>query len=160
MNENNPYYNNQDEKTPKQSLSSIAIASLVLGIISIISCFFLLNFVFGIISIVLSIVAIRKKASGKPLSITGMSLSIISFIISTFILILIHPLLAVLPDLYHDMKLIYSDYDNIIEEFDRTGNLPEYMDKYDEGEIGVFFDEHYDGFDYFFDKNLRLENLT
>ena len=155
---NNPYYQNISNEPVKKPASALAVTALVLGIISILTCFFMVNIITGIIDIILAVTALVKNQSGKGISITAIILSAISIAFTALIIYLIYPLLAVVPDLYHDMKEIYKDYDAIIEEYDRTGELPDYMDKYSEGEIGEFFDEYYDGFDNFFNENLRIEN--
>lgn len=155
---NNPYYQNVSNEPVKKPASALAVTALVLGIISILTCFFMVNVIIGIIAIILAVVVLAKRESGKGISITAILLSIISIAFTAMIVYLIYPLLAVLPDLYNDMKEIYKDYDAVIEEYDRTGELPDYMDKYSEGETGEFFDEYYDGFDNFFNENLRIEN--
>lgn len=155
---NNPYYQNAGSEPVKKPASALAVTALVLGIISILTCFFMVNVIIGIIAIILAVVALAKKQSGKGISVTAILLSVISIAFTALIVYLIYPLLAVLPDLCHDMNEIYKDYDAIIEEYDRTGELPDYMDKYSEGEIGEFFDEYFDGFDNFFDENMRIEN--
>ncbi len=155
---NNPYYQNVSNEPVKKPASALAITALVLGIISILTCFFMVNVIIGIIAIILAVVVLAKRESGKGISITAILLSVISIAFTAMIVYLIYPLLAVLPDLYNDMKEIYKDYDAIIEEYDRTGELPDNMDKYSEGETGEFFDEYYDGFDNFFNENLRIEN--
>lgn len=155
---NNPYYQNVSNEPVKKPASALAVTALVLGIISILTCFFMVNVIIGIIAIILAVVVLAKRESGKGISITAILLSVISIAFTALIVYMIYPLLAVLPDLYNDMKEIYKDYDAIIEEYDRTGELPDYMDKYSEGEAGEFFDEYYDGFDNFFNENLRIEN--
>lgn len=154
---NNPYYQNVSNEPVKKPASALAVTALVLGIISILTCFFMVNVIIGIIAIILAVVVLAKREGGKGISITAILLSVISIAFTAMIVYLIYPLLAVLPDLYNDMKEIYKDYDAIIEEYDRTGELPDYMDKYSEGEAGEFFDEYYDGFDNFFNENLRIE---
>lgn len=155
---NNPYYQNVSNEPVNKPASALAVTALVLGIISILTCFFMVNVIIGIIAIILAVVVLAKRESGKGISITAILLSVISIAFTALIVYMIYPLLAVLPDLYNDMKEIYKDYDAIIEEYDRTGELPDYMDKYSEGEAGEFFDEYYDGFDNFFNENLRIEN--
>lgn len=157
-NENNPYYQNMNggAAAPKTA-SGLSVAALVLSVISIVTCFFFINIPLGIIAIILAIVSLIKKKGGKGLSIIAMILSIISLLMSVLVTILIWPLLKVLPDLYRDMTEIYNNYDAVIQEYDRTGELPEYMDEYYEGEIGEFFDEYYGGFDNFFNNILRLD---
>lgn len=154
----NPYYQNRSNEPVKKPASALAVTALVLGIISIFTSFFMVNIVIGIIAIILAAVSLAKKQSGKGISITAILLSVLSIAFTALVIYLIYPLLAVVPDLYNDMKEIYKDYDAIIEEYDRTGELPDYMDKYSEGEVGEFFDEYYGAFDNFFDNNLRLEN--
>lgn len=149
MDENNPYYQNTNLNAPtKKSASAGSIAAFVLGLISLGTCVFFINIPLAIISIVLAAISLAKKHGGKSFAISGIALSGVSLIISTIAIILISPLLKALPDLYSDLNRFIRD-DAAVEEYDRTGNLPDYMDKYSEGEIGDFFDEYYDGFDKF-----------
>lgn len=161
MNEaNNPYYQNPDEQQIKKPISAMSVISLILGILSLIIFFFLINYITGIIAVILAIIALVKKKGGKALCIAGIVTSAISFILSTLIVIAIYPLLVQLPSLTRDITRFYSssNYQEMIDEFEKTGELPNYFDKYSEGESGEFFDEYYGGFDKFFDEYLNMEN--
>lgn len=156
---NNPYYQNEAQNAPvKKKASGLSIAALVLGIIAFVNCFLFINIPLGIISIILAVIALAKKHGGKGMSIAGIVLSLLSFAVSLLVITLIMPLIKAMPGLYDDLNRLYGDdYDAVIEEYDRTGQLPEYMDEYYEGELGDFFDQYYGGFDNFFDEVIRRD---
>lgn len=156
---NNPYYQDPDQNVPvKKPASGFSIAALVLALIAFVNCFFFINIPLGILAIIFAVISLAKKLGGKGLSIAAIVLSLLSFAVSLLIMALLMPLLKALPGLYDDLNRLYGDdYDAVIEEYDRTGQLPEYMDEYYEGELGDFFDQYYGGFDNFFDDIIRLD---
>lgn len=91
MSEN--FQNNQTPPQPPQfaqpqtppKTSGLAIASLVLGILGVLTAIFLIGFLFSIVGIILGIVAISKinkdpaELSGKGLAIGGIATSCASF---------------------------------------------------------------------------------
>ena len=70
---------------PVVAKKGLATASLVLGILAFITTLFFLNYIFGIIALVLGIVYLAKKADVKPKgkAVTGIVLASLSIIIST-----------------------------------------------------------------------------
>lgn len=157
MNEN-PYYNDVNQTPVRQeSKSGLSVAAFILSIISILTCLFLLNIPFALISIILAIIALAKKYGKKGLAGASIIISAFSLAISTLMIILLMPLLSVMSDLVTDITRLNTDenYKEIIEEYERTGELPDYMDKYSEGEIGEFFDKYFGGFDKFFDQAFK-----
>ncbi len=150
----NPYY--QDSTPPeKKPPSGFSIAALVLGILSILTCLYLINVPLAIISIILAIISLVKKHGGIGFSIAGLTLSTVSLVVTCAVLYILSPLLSSLSDFIKDIGELYSHYDEVIEEYDKTGSLPDYMDKYSEGETGKFFDDYYGGFNKFFNEALR-----
>lgn len=79
------------EETPVQepvkAKKGFATAALVFGILAFITTLFLLNYIFGILSLIFGIVYLVKKADVKPKgkAITGVVLASLSLIISTTI---------------------------------------------------------------------------
>ena len=80
-----PHYT--DAKPPKRGM---AIASLVLGIISLITSLFAINIITGVIGIVLAGVFLSKKQrEGRGMAIAGLVLNIISIAIFVLFVVVI-----------------------------------------------------------------------
>ena len=67
-----------EKKTSIQSDSSLAIASMVLGVVSLTGP----GFILGIPAIILAIIALKKNAAGRGLSIAGLVTGIVSTVFS------------------------------------------------------------------------------
>lgn len=72
---------------PVKAKKGFATAALVFGILAFITTLFLINYVFGILSLIFGIIYLVKKADVKPKgkAITGIVLAALSLIISTTI---------------------------------------------------------------------------
>lgn len=72
---------------PVVAKKRFATAALVFGILAFITTLFIINYVFGILSLIFGIVYLVKKADVKPKgkAITGIVLAIFSLVISTTI---------------------------------------------------------------------------
>lgn len=65
----------------KSNKIGFAIASLVLGLLSILSCCILIGAVFGIPGLIVGIIPLVKKYDGKGMAIAGVITSVIGIII-------------------------------------------------------------------------------
>jgi hypothetical protein len=76
---------------PQQEKKGLAIASMVLGITSIVPgwCIPYFPFILGLIGVILGGVSLSKKQGGKGMAIAGLVTSIISLVIYLIILIAI-----------------------------------------------------------------------
>lgn len=99
----------------------LAIATLVLGIISVFSCG--CCFPLGILAIIFAIIVLAKKKGGKPMAIIGMILSFISimFVVLTYILFI--PLKSSFTD-------FMANSDTYIEEYEEDGTYPEFVEQF------------------------------
>lgn len=72
---------------PVKAKKGFATACLVFGIFAFITTLFLINYVFGILSLIFGIIYLAKKADIKPKgkAITGIVLAVLSLVISTTI---------------------------------------------------------------------------
>lgn len=75
------------QQKPVTAKKGFATASLVFGILALITTLFFINYVFGILSLIFGIIYLAKKADIKPKgkAIAGIILAVISLIISTTI---------------------------------------------------------------------------
>ncbi len=121
--------------SPKKGL---AIAALVVGIISLLCCFVP---VIGIIAIILAIVALIKKQGAKPAAIIGLILGILSTLISG----------VVVAGLFQ-MKALGSEYFGpIVDQYYEDGTLPDEFKIIDQ----LYSDEQKDELIEYIDKHLN-----
>jgi hypothetical protein len=86
------YDMNQYGAGPKPAGTGLGIASLVLGIVALLTCWFVLGIVPGLVGLVLGIVALRKlgrtPGASKALPIIGIVLSVLAILASILFLVL------------------------------------------------------------------------
>lgn len=75
------------EPTNVPQSNSLAIASLVIGIVALLTALFFIGGVLGVAAVVLGIIALRKRAA-KSMAIAGIVLGSIAIVISTISIIL------------------------------------------------------------------------
>lgn len=82
-----PVYEQAVPQEPTKAKKGFATACLVFGIFAFITTLFLVNYVFGILSLIFGIIYLAKKADIKPKgkAITGIVLTVISLAVSTTI---------------------------------------------------------------------------
>jgi len=82
-----PVYEQAAPQEPKKAKKGFATACLVFGIFAFITTLFLVNYVFGLLSLIFGIVYLAKKADIKPKgkAIAGIVLTVISLVVSTTI---------------------------------------------------------------------------
>lgn len=83
--------NMQNNNVPQSEKKGLAIASMVLGICSIVPgwCIPYLPFVLGLIGVILGGVSLAKKQGGKGMAIAGLVTSIISLAIYVILLVFV-----------------------------------------------------------------------
>lgn len=135
-----------DEKqTPEQQTSAqppqaqqseaktgLAIASLVLGIIGMLTSLILIGALFGAVGLVLGIIALSKKQS-KGMSVTGIVLSLISILIVVVVSVFAVGFFGFLKDASDDAGVEFDTSDNGIsiesedgeDSFSIGGDLPD-----------------------------------
>lgn len=82
-----PVYEQAAPQEPKKAKKGFATACLVFGIFAFITTLFLVNYVFGLLSLIFGIIYLAKKADIKPKgkAIAGIVLTVISLVVSTTI---------------------------------------------------------------------------
>ena len=110
--------------------TGLGIASMVLGIISVLLFATCLNYILGIIAIVLGIIQIVKNEK-KGMAIAGIITAVVSFLLNIFLWIGIVQFAG-----SSDMDSIYNEYYRYYEEnYDRGDsdmNMPELNYQFDE----------------------------
>ncbi|MGN0621504.1 MAG: DUF4190 domain-containing protein [Porcipelethomonas sp.] len=153
-------YNNGGVPVPPKK-KGLAITSMILGILSILFCCSpYLCLVLAVISAVMGIIALVKKQAYSGMSITGIITSAISIIMSVILLVTLWGIVSEFGQFMKDFMKAAMNQEEVVEEYERTGELPDYLQKYDEGEWGEFFDSMFDGGfeEYFYDVFVESQN--
>lgn len=95
-NNNYPTENYQGGNSPRKGGAGMAIASMVLGILSILfsCCLYYVALPCGLVGLVLGAVAIKKDTAGKGMAVAGVVLSIISLALAVITIAMGGALLA------------------------------------------------------------------
>ncbi|MGN1412076.1 MAG: DUF4190 domain-containing protein [Oscillospiraceae bacterium] len=116
-------YSNDGMNEPSQNGSkSMAITSMVLGIVALVICLcFILSIPLGIVSIILAIIVLVKKKNGKPFAITGLVTSILGILVSIVTLISMMPYIQFGMELSKDPNAIVT----MIDDYQQDGTIPQ-----------------------------------
>lgn len=143
----NAYYNGEQEPEMKERSNSIglSIASLVLSLVSLVGCCCGLSFIAAPLSIIFGIVALALHHRGKGMAIAGIIVS------AVMTLVTIYGVIAFGGYVKDYFKFI-GEAETVIEEYQETGDLPDYLEKYNDEEYRDFWNQNgYDDFDDFFE---------
>ena len=103
QNQTTQNYQDPYQNTPPEEPAGMAIASLVLGIVSIVLSCTYINIVTGIIAIVLGAIHLAKHRSRRGMAIAGIVLSIISIVVLIIIVAIGLAVLGSNPGLYNEI---------------------------------------------------------
>ena len=119
-----------DDPYPERR-SGFAIASLVLGIVSLFGlCLCCVHIITAPLAIIFGAVSLAKKLDGKGLSITGLTLGILSILMTVMLLISLRPVLRHIDVISEDLLQLTEDQDEVFPAYEKDGTLPDYMRKY------------------------------
>lgn len=143
-------YNSGEEENPNSGKKGFAITSLVLGIVSLVCCCCGLGYIAAPLSIIFAIIALVKHHGGKAMSIVGIVLSSIVIIGLIAFHIEFGPVLS--SGVAQDYFQFAQEYEAVFDEYDETGELPDYIEKYAGPEYDSFWESSgYKDFYEFFD---------
>ncbi|MCC8135283.1 MAG: DUF4190 domain-containing protein [Ruminococcus sp.] len=146
--DNNVYYQ-EEEPDKKSGKKGFAIASLVLGIVSVVCCCCGLGFIAAPLALIFGIISLAKHRGGTAMSIVGIVLAAISLIFTLAYTVLYGPTIK---QVYGDYITFVGEADTVIEEYQETGELPDYLEKYNDDEYEAFWKSYgYESFNEFFD---------
>ncbi len=148
--ENEVYYDmmkdNPDEHNPESGKIGFAVTSLVLGIVAVVLCCCGLGYICAPLSIIFGIISLVKRRGGKGMAITGIILSSITVIVLAIFTVLYGALMK-------EIIKFSTEAPQIIEQYEETGELPDYLEKYRGEEYDEFWKESgYENFDEFFEE--------
>lgn len=103
----------------------MAIAALILGILGLALFCACGSFVLGPIAIILAIVVLATKRNGKSMAIAGIITGGLGIILSIV-------MLFSFKDEFDDFMYLAENADQIIEEYEEDGTIPDFILKYEE----------------------------
>ncbi|MBP1566334.1 MAG: DUF4190 domain-containing protein [Oscillospiraceae bacterium] len=121
----------------------VAIAAMVFGIISIVLLCCGIGGLFGIVGLILSIIAIAGKKNGKGMAIAGLIMSIISVVVSVLMIFSVYTMIAPYVD---DIRDFGENVEEYAENYEETGEIPDFIEEifekagYREEDIKKFMD--------------------
>ena len=119
-----------DYAVPPKKKSGLAIASLVLGLLSLIGfCCCGINIITAPLAIIFGIVSLAKHRGGTGMAITGIITAVLS------LLIIVGSIRDILPysnEIVQDYMQLMVDQDEVFPAYEEDGTLPEYLEKYKE----------------------------
>lgn len=146
-------YQNQDI-LPDSQRTGLAIAALCISLINFIFFKSVLSFIAVPVSIIMAIISLKKKRGGKPFSIIAIVVSSLSTILFAFYM-------AIIVKIYPDMKYLTDNFNSISSEYEKTGAIPEYYDKYRDPMYNDYWKQFgVDSFDEFFEYIMNQFNVT
>lgn len=130
----------------------ISIASMVLGIISLVlCCCFGFNLILAIPALIMGIIALVKRYEGKGMALAGVILSSIATLLTALILISSGKELL----MFKDIMTFFMDYPESVETYEATDELPDYLEKYTGEEYDYLWEQSgYDDFYEFLDEMI------
>ena len=140
--EQQPVGSYQDLNLPPQERekkSGLAIAALILGIVSILGlCCCGLNIIAAPLAIIFGIIALAKKQNGTGLAITGIVLAAISLIMVLGVVFAFRDILPYSETIMQDYTRIILEADTVFPAYEEDGTLPDYVEKYKEPPFSDF----------------------
>ncbi len=148
--ENEIYYDmmkdNPDEHNPESGKVGFAVTSLVLGIVAVVLCCCGLGYICAPLSIIFGIISLVKRRGGKGMAITGIILSSITIIVLAIFTVLYG-------QIFKDCMQFSVEAETVIEQYEATGALPDYLEKYRGEEYDAYWESmEYESFDEFFEE--------
>ncbi len=144
---NEIYYDQMNQnQAPESGKTGLAIASLVMGILGIVLCCCGFGFIAAPLGLIFGIISLVKKRGGKGMAITGIILSALTAVGLIGTMVLYGPVMK-------DVFRFSAEAQEVIDEFNETGELPDYLDKYNDSKYDSIWESAgYDSFnDYFAD---------
>ena len=137
--DDNVYYRNDDNGGKDNSeKKGFAIASLVLAILSVLCCCCGFTVIGAPLSIIFAIISLVKHHGGKTMAIVGIVISTLSIIATIVLSIFITEKLG---PYFDDYVKFIQEAPQVIEEYNETGELPDYLEKYRGDEYDHLWEE-------------------
>jgi len=149
-NENQYGMNNQygepqpNDANDKSRSKGFAIAAFVIALVNLILCRCLLTIIAVPLSLIFAIITLAGNRGGKVFAIISIVISVISSVIFAFSV-------AFIVKLMPDFEYFLQHEEQIVSEYNETGEVPEYYQKYEDPKFDKYWSAFgYDNFNGFF----------
>ncbi|MBR4199853.1 MAG: DUF4190 domain-containing protein [Oscillospiraceae bacterium] len=137
------YQNLNIPQQQKEKKSGLAIAALILGIVSLVGiCCCGLNIITGPLAIIFGIIVLAKKQNGTGLAITGIVLAAISLIMVLGVVFAFKDILPYSETITQDYTRLITEADKVFPAYEEDGTLPDYLEKYKEPPYSDFMKKY------------------
>ena len=137
------YQNLNIPQQQKEKKSGLAIAALILGIVSLVGiCCCGLNIITGPLAIIFGIIVLAKKQNGTGLAITGIVLAPISLIMVLGVVFAFKDILPYSETITQDYTRLITEADKVFPAYEEDGTLPDYLEKYKEPPYSDFMKKY------------------
>lgn len=127
----------------KQRKSGLAIASLILGIVSLVGlCCCGINIITAPLAIIFGIVVLAKRQEGTGLAIFGIVTAVLSLLVIVGVFFSIRDLLPYSEQIATDYMQLIEEQDEVFPAYEADGTLPDYLKKYTEPPYSDYFAKH------------------
>lgn len=109
QNQSTQNYQDPYQNTPPEEPAGMAIASLVLGIISVVISCSGYNFISAILAIIFGAIHLAKRRSRRGMAIAGIVLGIISIVIFIIAVVALVAVIGTNPDIMHMYNEMLND---------------------------------------------------
>lgn len=139
---------------PDSQKTGLAIAAFCISLINFIVFRSVLSFIAVPVSLIMAIVSLKKRRGGKTFSIIAIVVSSLSTILFAFYAV-------IMVKIYPDMKYLTDNFTSITSEYEETGAIPEYYDKYRDPKYDDYWKQlGVNSFDEFFEYIMKQFNVT
>ncbi|MBP5578469.1 MAG: DUF4190 domain-containing protein [Ruminococcus sp.] len=147
-NQYNNYDSNYDMPHDERRGGGFAIASFVLALVNIVPCCTCLSIITVPLCIIFAIVSLAQKRKGKGFAIAGIILSVLAGLFFAYYGFILY---KVMPDAMYFVE----NQQQITEDYDRDGTIPERFEKYRDPKYDKYWERNgYKDFDEFFGKEI------
>ena len=147
-NQYNNYDSNYDMPHDERRGGGFAIASFVLALVNIVPCCTCLSIITVPLCIIFAIVSLAQKRKGKGFAIAGIILSVLAGLFFAYYGFILY---NVMPDAMYFVE----NQQQITEDYDRDGTIPERFEKYRDPKYDKYWERNgYKDFDEFFGKEI------
>lgn len=146
------YPNGGPVRTAPTKTNGHAVAAFCVAVANLVVFSSLLSFITVPVAVILAIIGLKKKLGGKAFAWIAIAASAVSaFIFALYV--------SVFVGLWPEVKYFADNSTAIMEEYDRTGRLPERFDKLEKGQYAVFWKMlGFSDFDEFFETFAEVYN--
>lgn len=133
-----------DNINDKSQSKGLAVAAFIIALVNLIFCSCSLSIIAVPLSLIFAIITLVTHRGGKAFAIISIVISVIASVIFAFYV-------ALVVKLTPDLMYFVNHEEQIISEFNETGEVPEYFKKYEEPKFDKYWSAFgYDNFNGFF----------